>query len=176
MPILYVNFDESYDCLKKEPYSMFTKKFNAIKENINEKEFEIRLGDGKNNGNFANGFYTDGFYCNNLSLNFKFANTDSKNGKSNAYFTRMTYSYEYDNKDELEYHLKKIQAFKLRVPYIYIPYASYFDFNFQMDENKFKWNFDVLVSSIDDIPQTCYSMINTIIALFAFDEWHFQGS
>ena len=167
MPILYVNFDEQYNCLKKDPYLEFTKKFNNFKDNLNEKEFEIKLGDGKNCGNFSNGFYTDNFYCKSPSLSFKFANTNQEPGST---FLRMTYSYEYEDAEELEYHFKKIQALKLRIPYLYLPNITYFDFNFQMDTDKLNWNFDVVIPDSNTILTTCYSLISTIVSLFAFDE------
>lgn len=61
----------------------------------------------------------------------------------------------YVNFDEEYNYLKRIQALKLRIPFLYIPCVSYFDFHFQMDENKLSWNFDVLTLDKKDTLNVC---------------------
>lgn len=170
MPVLYVAFDEPYNCTKKSPYSEFTKKYNSFKGELDNKEIVLHLGNDINGGEFCNGFYIDGVFCSNPQLSFKFALTNSKNNKTTSTFIRMSYSFDYGDYDNLEVHLKKVQALKLRVPYLYLPYISYFDFNFQPDAEKLNWNFDVLIPDNEKIVEVCYSLINLLIALFAFDE------
>ena len=166
MPVIFTNFDERYTCLENEPYCEFTKKFNSFKDDIFEKEIELKLGDGKNTGNFAKGFYTDEIYCCNPRLKFKFAEIE----ENKSVFVRMIYSYDYSDIEDLEYHLKRIQALKHRIPYLYISNVSHFDFNFNMDADNFNWNFDVVVPEHQQTKAVCYELINLIIALFAFEE------
>lgn len=170
MPILYVTFDEQHNCLKRNPYLDLEKRFNDFKEKLNGKEIELRLGDGKNNGGFCDGFYTDGNYCCNPRIIFKFADVNNKEEKNKDTFVRMMYAFDYEECDELKYFLQKIQALKLRIPYIYIPNVTYFDFNFQIDVDKLNWNFDVIVPENKDILNVCHSLMSMLITLFAFDE------
>lgn len=169
MPFIYVNLNEQKS-LEREPYTSFTKKYEVIKENLNGEKIELRVGNGKSNS-FSNGFFTDdGCYAKNLRLNFIFASlpkddTESTNGKT---LIRMTYSFEYDDAESLNYHLDKVKALEKRVPFFYIPLASAFEMTYQIN-SEFTLLFDVVVDDEKDVQQVCYSLINQIITIYSFE-------
>lgn len=166
MPVLYVNFKKQ-DCLEREPYASFLKKYNVIKDDLHGERIELRVG-GKD-GCFADGFYTDHDYYKNPVIRIDFASvpaSEREGGKS--VFVRVAYSYESGDDYDLDFHVQRVKEIKKRAPYYYVPGASHFEFSSQMDD-EYRLLFDALALDPEQVPRVCCSLISLIISIFSLD-------
>ena len=162
MAVIFYNGLKRSECLSKEPYLSFKRKFRALKS-IEGEEIELVIDTGKEG--FNRGFYTDSF-MHNAKLRFRFAELDGKNGE--ACFIRMTYSFDC-HEDNFRYYRHRINTLKKRVPYFYIPSVSHFEFSSELDD-EFYMCFDAVAENHDAVLQVCYSLINLIIAILCFED------
>ena len=167
MPVLYANLDK-HDSLSREPYASFLKKYDAIKQDINEKRIELQLGG--ENGTFENGFYVEGLSFENPKLTLFFdtvlsPETDNKK----VVFIRAIYSCEAGDEFDPMIQVQRAKDIKLRVPYYYLPGVTHMDFSSQLDD-EYKLIFDALVDDKHSIPEVCCSLIGLIIAIFSLDD------
>ncbi len=167
MPVLFIDMKEQTS-LEKEPYVSFLKRFEALEENIDGEFVKIHLGKGKN-GTFSKGFYQDDSYCKNPRITFMFKEISGKPSDGTETFIRMTYSYECENRYDMDWQMDMIKALKRRIPYYYIPNVSHLEFSSPIGEDV-RLQFDVLVPKRADVPQVCCSLINQVIAVFSFED------
>lgn len=93
MPIIYYNIDEQRS-LEKEPYKSLTKRFKNLKNALEGKEIELKIGADKEG--FANGFFTDFEFTNDAEIRFVFskeADVGLRGGQPKT-FVRMIFSFE----------------------------------------------------------------------------------
>lgn len=166
MPLYYVNLNKQ-ECLSKEPYASFLKKFDLIRGEVNGEQIELRVG-GKNEC-FANGFYIDESYYKNPRLQLDFATVPAPgDSQKTCTLIRISHSYEGEDGYDLEFHLQRAKDLKKRAPYFYIPDASHFEFSSQVDD-EYKLLFDVIVEDETKVSSVCCSLISLIIAIFSQD-------
>ena len=167
MPVIYYNIDEQ-NSLDREPYKSLTKKFRNIKYALDANEIEIDIGSDEEG--FVNGFYTDFDFTNEAKLKFVFSRTDGNYTKNKipGVFVGMLYSFEC-NENNIHFYRKHISLLKKRIPYFYIPNVSHFAFSSQIDE-EFTMRFDALVEDENNVLQVCYSLLNQLIAILAFED------
>lgn len=161
MPVLLIDMQEQTS-LDREPYLTFGKRFYDLEGRLNGETVKINVGRGKS-GSFSKGFYIDEAYCKNPMFTFYFADTDDKKT-----FIRMTYSYECDNRCDLEWQGELIKALRRRIPYVYIPSVTHLEFSSPLEDDV-KLQFDVITPNREDVFQVCCSLINQVIAIFSFE-------
>ncbi len=167
MPVLFIDMKEQTS-LEKEPYLSLIKRFEALEGSLDGECVKIHLGKGKN-GSFSKGFYVDDSYCKNPKFTFMFKEIIGKPADERETFVRMTYSYECENRYDMDWQMDMIKALKRRIPYFYIPGVSHLEFSSPIEEDV-RFQFDVLVPKKEDVPQVCFSLINQVIAIFSFED------
>lgn len=153
-------------CLEKEPYSVFAKKYRALKGNIDSNEIVLSIGNGKEG--FWKGFYRDDDYMVDPKIKFVFGSNIRNSDGAGGSFIRMTYSFEC-NDCNFAYYRRHIKLLKSRAPYLYIPGVTHFEITSHLDE-EFELIFDVIIADKNKIEETCYSMLGLIIAILSFED------
>lgn len=91
MSIIFSDVKKHF-CLEKEPYSVFAKKYRALKGNIDSNEIVLSIGNGKEG--FWKGFYRDDDYMVDPKIKFVFGSNIRNSDGAGGSFIRMTYSFE----------------------------------------------------------------------------------
>ena len=152
--------------VEKEPYSIFAKKYRALKGDIDSSKIELSIGSGKDG--FCKGFYKDEDYMVNPKIKFVFGSNICNSDGSKGSFVRMVYAFEC-NDCNFEYYRRHITSLKSRAPYLYISGATHFEITSHLDE-QFELIFDVIVPDKNRVEAVCYSLLGMIIAIFAFED------
>lgn len=167
MPVLFIDMKEQTS-LEKEPYLSLSRRLEALEGNYDSECVKIPLSKGKN-GTFSKGFYQDDSYCKNPRITFMFRELAGKPSDEGGIFIRMTYSYECENRYDMDWQMDMIKALKRRIPYYYIPNVSHLEFSSPIGDDV-RLQFDVLVPEREAVPQVCFSLINQVIAVFSFED------
>lgn len=152
--------------VEKEPYSIFAKKYRALKGDIDSSEIELSVGSGKDG--FCKGFYKDEDYMVNPKIKFIFGSNICNSDGSKGSFVRMVYAFEC-NDCNFDYYRRHIKLLKTRAPYLYIPCATHFEISSHLDD-QFELIFDTIVPDKSQIEEVCYALLGMIIAIFAFED------
>jgi hypothetical protein len=166
MPIIYMPNDNE-SSLENEPYASFKRKFDIIKENLNNKKIELELWQGRKQ-NFLNGFYVeDPIYLKNYILSFNFVKVPKGSiGDESRVLVRMEFCYEIVNDNFIDYLRKSNSAIRKRAPYFFIKDVEFLEVSAGVEDEYNKLTFDAIVAdNLEIIENTCYGLINQLIAI-----------